>query len=75
MCVGIDEARKNNHPVTVDLANVLLILSIPGIAQGLAGLADSDDFAGLAEDGGVFDNAKFPKIGSAPRSRFGGTQG
>jgi len=52
-----------------------LVLSIPGIAQGLAGLADCDDFAGLAEDGGVFDDAKFAKIGSPPRSRFGGTQG
>ena len=49
---------------------LLPILFQPGIAQRILSGADGNDLSAEAQDGSVFDDAKFFQVGAAARARF-----
>jgi hypothetical protein len=55
---------------TVDFGDSLAVLFEPGIAEGVFGLANGDDFAAQAEDGGVFEEAEFGECRTATGARL-----
>jgi len=66
--VRIDEAGKDDAVAAIDLGDALAVLLDPRVAQRVFRLADGDDLAAEAEDGGVFNNAKPGKGSAAPRA-------
>ena len=69
----IDKSRQNNFSGAVDLANSLPVPLDPGIAQRVSGRTDRDNFASVAKDGAVRDDAEALQV--SPSSRLIATGG
>lgn len=63
----IDKAGKHNLTFAIDLDYSFAIFLQPGIAQGILGFANRDNLAGVANHGGVFDDAKFLELRASAR--------
>jgi hypothetical protein len=72
MRVRIDEAGKHDVTDTVDFDDLFAILFEPGIAEGVFGPADRNNFAAQAEDSGVFEKAEFGECRAAARTGLHG---
>ena len=70
MSVGVNKTRRNHLIFAVDLDDVLAVFLKPSISETLLRGADRHNFAGIAENGGTFDNSEFFEIPPAARTRL-----
>jgi hypothetical protein len=69
MGVRIHKSWYHDFVCAIDFDKLFAILLHPGIAERIAGLADSNDLAACANDSSIFDGSEFAQVFAAPRAR------